>query len=146
MQLELELTTRGRMDTQITRLKENIEKQNKENDDIRARELASQESQKKLGRQLRDLREDFTTVQGKETDLVQRKADLEKQLEVSEVEVMTVKADLKLAMKRIEDLQVAISGDIDSETYSDPGEESSEDESERTVNITEDQSENESHA
>merc|ERR1712025_972808 len=40
--LELELTTRGRMDTQITRLKENIEKQNKENDDIRARELASQ--------------------------------------------------------------------------------------------------------
>merc|ERR1719225_2140890 len=52
--MELELTTKGRMDTQITRLKENIE-----NDDIRARELASQESQKKLGRQLRDLREDF---------------------------------------------------------------------------------------
>merc|ERR1719431_2047996 len=81
-----------------------------------------------LARQLRDLKEDYTTIQGKETELSQKKGDLEKQLEVAEVETMTVKSDLKLAMKRIEDLQVAISGDIDSESYSDHGSESSDEE------------------
>ena len=55
----------------------------------------------------------------------QRKNDLEKQLEVAEVESATVKNDLKLAMKRIEDLQTAITGELDSESYSDPGSDSS---------------------
>ena len=55
----------------------------------------------------------------------QKKNDTEKQLEVAEVEVATVKNDLKLAMKRIEDLQTAITGELDSESYSDAGSESS---------------------
>merc|ERR1712128_236363 len=131
--LELELTTRSRMDTQIARLKETIEKLNKEIDDMRLREQSSQEQQRKIARQLRDLKEDYTTVQGKETELSQKKGDLEKQLEVAEVETMTVKSDLKLAMKRIEDLQVAISGEIDSESYSDHGSESSDDEIHQTL-------------
>eukprot|EP00090_Calanus_glacialis_P009359 TRINITY_DN17730_c0_g1_i1.p1 TRINITY_DN17730_c0_g1~~TRINITY_DN17730_c0_g1_i1.p1 ORF type:complete len:2011 (+),score=520.24 TRINITY_DN17730_c0_g1_i1:123-6155(+) len=126
--LELELTTRNRMDTQIARLKETIEKLNKEIDDMRLRDQSSQEQQRKIARQLRDLKEDYTTIQGKETELSQKKGDLEKQLEVAEVETMTVKSDLKLAMKRIEDLQVAISGEIDSESYSDHGSESSDEE------------------
>ena len=119
--LELEITTKGRMDTQIGRLKETIERLNKEIDDIRIKEQSSQDQQKKLNRQLRELKEDYATLQGKEGDLVQKNGDLEKQIEVSDVEVMTLKSDLKLAMKRIEDLQVAISGDIDSESYSDQG-------------------------
>merc|ERR1719210_2494247 len=110
---------KGRMETQIGRLKETIERLNKEIDDIRIKEQSSQDHQKKLNRQLRDLKEDYATLQGKEGDLVQKNGDLEKQLEVSDVEVMTLKSDLKLAMKRIEDLQVAISGDIDSESFSD---------------------------
>lgn len=89
------------------------------------REQSSQESQKRMSRQLRELREDYTTVQGKEAELGQRKQDLEKQLEVAEVEAMTVRSDLKLAMKRIEDLQVAITGELDSESFSDPGSDSS---------------------
>ena len=55
----------------------------------------------------------------------QKKNDTEKQLEVAEVEAATVKNDLKLAMKRIEDLQTAITGELDSESYSDPGSDSS---------------------
>ena len=55
----------------------------------------------------------------------QKKNDMEKQLEVAEVEAATVKNDLKLAMKRIEDLQTAITGELDSESYSDPGSDSS---------------------
>merc|ERR1719189_590453 len=103
--LELEVTTKGRMDTQIGRLKETIERLNKEIDDIRIKEQSSQDQQKKLNRQLRELKEDYATLQGKEGDLVQKNGDLEKQIEVSDVEVMTLKSDLKLAMKRIEDLQ-----------------------------------------
>merc|ERR1719322_2278556 len=117
--LELEVTTKGRMETQVGRLKETIERLNKEIDDLRIKEQSSQDQQKKLGRQLRDLKEDYATLQGKESDLMQKNGDLEKQIEVSDVEVMTLKSDLKLAMKRIEDLQVAISGDIDSESFSD---------------------------
>merc|ERR1719410_2975739 len=119
--LELEVTTKGRMETQIGRLKETIERLNKEIEDIRIKEQSSQDQQKKMGRQLRDLKEDYATLQGKESDLLQKNGDLEKQMEVSDVEVLTLKSDLKLAMKRIEDLQVAISGDIDSESYSDQG-------------------------
>merc|ERR1712227_951619 len=117
--LELEVTTKGRMETQVGRLKETIERLNKEVDDIRIKEQSSQDQQKKMGRRLRDLKEDYATLQGKESDLMQKNGDLEKQIEVSDVEVMTLKSDLKLAMKRIEDLQVAISGDIDSESFSD---------------------------
>ena len=58
-------------------------------------------------------------------ELSQKKGDVEKQLEVAEVEAITVKNELKLAMKRIEDLQIAITGELDSETYSDPGSDSS---------------------
>merc|ERR1712079_298088 len=117
--LELEVTTKGRMETQVGRLKETIERLNKEIEDIRIKEQSSQDQQKKMGRQLRDLKEDYAALQGKESDLLQKNGDLEKQIEVSDVEVLTLKGDLKLAMKRIEDLQVAISGDIDSESFSD---------------------------
>merc|ERR1712025_538669 len=117
--LELEVTTKGRMETQVGRLKETIERLNKEVEEIRIKEQSSQDQQKKLGRQLRDLKEDYATLQGKESDLHQKNGDLEKQIDLSDVEVNTLKGDLKLAMKRIEDLQVAISGDIDSESFSD---------------------------
>merc|ERR1712038_2159857 len=70
--LELELTTKGRMETQVGRLKESIERLNKEIDDIRIKEQSSQDHQKKLNRQLRELKEDYATLQGKEGDLVQK--------------------------------------------------------------------------
>jgi len=148
--LELELTTRGRLDTQIARLKEQIEKLTREVDDGRLREQSSQESQKKLARQLRELREDHTTLQGKEAELHQKKGDVEKQLEVAEVEANTMKLDLKLAMKRIEDLQVAISGELDSESFSDPGSDSSDEDlsppSRRDVTLRKDDEVDESQA
>ena len=51
--LELERTTKTRMDTQIMRQKELIEKMNREMDDLRLREGTSQEDVKKVSRQLR---------------------------------------------------------------------------------------------
>ena len=51
-------------------------------------------------------------------DTNSKKLELEKQLELAEAETVTCKNDLKLAMKRIEDLQVAMTGDIDSDSDS----------------------------
>ena len=51
--LELEKTTKNRMDTQIMRQKELIEKMNREMDDLRLREGTSQDDAKKVSRQLR---------------------------------------------------------------------------------------------
>lgn len=127
--LELEQTTRGRLETQISRLKEGIEKLNSESDQLRVKEQTSQEGTKKVSRQLRDLKEDYTNLQTKETEMTQKKSDLEKQLEISEGETVTAKNELKLAMKRIEDLQIAIAGEIDTdETNSEDNSESSDEE------------------
>eukprot|EP00088_Acartia_fossae_P001819 TRINITY_DN10714_c0_g1_i11.p1 TRINITY_DN10714_c0_g1~~TRINITY_DN10714_c0_g1_i11.p1 ORF type:complete len:874 (-),score=289.41 TRINITY_DN10714_c0_g1_i11:179-2485(-) len=112
--LELEITSKTRLETQIARLKEQIEKLSRDNDDLRLKEQSSAESQRKLSRQLRDVKEEFATLQVKETELSQKKFDLEKQLEVSEAETLTVKSDLKLAQKRIEDLSTALAGELDS--------------------------------
>ena len=78
--LELEQTTRGRMETQINRLKEAIEKLNSECDLLRSKELSSQELARKLQRQLRDLKEEQATAQQRETDAHSKKHELEKQL------------------------------------------------------------------
>jgi len=123
--LELEKTTKGRMETQIYRQKEVIEKMTREMDDLRMKEQNSQDDQKKLARQLRDVREELSTVHGKEVEISHKKSDLEKQLEVAEAETLTVRNELKTAQKRIEDLQVAISGEIDSDTISDQDSDSS---------------------
>ena len=128
--LELEKTTKGRMETQIYRQKEVIEKMTRQMDDLRMKEQNSQDDQKKIARQLRwvtwqlrehlkyfhftyrDLREELSTVQGKEVELGHKKSDLEKQLEVAGAETLTVRNNLKTALKRIEDLQVPISREI----------------------------------
>ena len=85
---------------------------------FRNKELASQDMARKLQRQLRDLREDYATAQQKETESNSKKNELEKQLELAEAETVMAKNDLKLAMKRIEDLQTAINVELDSESDS----------------------------
>ena len=80
-----------------------------------------------MERKLRDLREDHVTLQSRENDLIQKKSDMEKQVEVSQAEVLTVRNDLKLAMKRIEDLQLAIAEEIGSDEGSEDSEDSEDD-------------------
>jgi len=116
--LELELTQRARMDNQILRLKETCEKLRHEGEQVRLKESSSQDESRKLQRQLRDLKETYATLQQKETESHSKKNDLEKKLEVSEAETVTARNDLKLALKRIEDLQTAINGELDSESDS----------------------------
>ncbi|XP_047480354.1 microtubule-associated protein futsch-like isoform X4 [Penaeus chinensis] len=110
--LELEQTTRQRLESQIGRLKDQIERLSSECDAARLKESQAQDQSKRLGRQLREAKEDLSTLQQRHTDAVNKKNELEKQLELSDSEVITLKSDLKLAFKRIEDLQQAIQGDI----------------------------------
>ena len=114
--LDLEHTTRGRMETQINRLKEGIEKLNSDCDHLRNKEQTAQEEVRKLQRHLRDSKEGYAQLQQKETEVNSKKNELEKQLEIAEAETVTAKNDLKLALKRIEDLQTAINGELDSES------------------------------
>lgn len=114
--LELEQTTRGRMETQINRLKEAIEKLNHDCEGLRVKETVAQDQARKLQRQLRDLKEDYASITQKEIEVNSKKNEFEKLLELAEAETVTSKNDLKLALKRIEDLQTAINGELDSES------------------------------
>merc|ERR1712029_1014656 len=116
--LDLELTQRARLDNQILRLKETCEKLRHEGEQVRVKESSSQDESRKLQRQLRDLKETYATLQQKETEAHSKKNDLEKKLELAEAETVTARNDLKLALKRIEDLQTAINGELDSESDS----------------------------
>lgn len=49
----------------------------------------------------------------KESEVIIKKRELEKRYEALETECTTARADLKLAVKRIEDLQSAIQGDLE---------------------------------
>merc|ERR1711953_357033 len=114
--LELEQTTRGRMDTQISRLKEAIDKLNGDCESLRGKECGAQDNARKLQRQLRDLKEEYASLQQKEIEVNAKKNEFEKLLELAEAETVTARNDLKLALKRIEDLQTAINGELDSES------------------------------
>jgi len=81
---------RTRMESQINRLKEAIEKVNIECDLLQSKELVAQDISRKLQRQLRELREDYATVQQKETEANAKKNELEKQLELAEAEIVLV--------------------------------------------------------
>jgi len=111
--LELEQTSKGRLETQIGRLKEVIDGLNKDNENLRSREKGSNDELKKANKSLREVREGLAALQGKDSEYVQKKLDFEKQLELSEAETIAVRNELKIAQRRIEDLQVAIQGDMD---------------------------------
>jgi len=94
-----------------------------------AKEATSQDELRKLQRHLRELKEAYTAIQLKETESNSKKIEFEKKLELSEAETVTARNDLKLALKRIDDLQAAINGELDSDDSNSDGEsDSSEDE------------------
>ena len=68
--------------------------------------------------QLRKMREDCISLQVKEMAISEKKSILEKQLEISEVETITVQTQLQLANERIEDLHSFLNSDTDSDCSS----------------------------
>ena len=111
-----------------------LEKGNQEVDSLRNREQLSQESSKRIQRQLRDAREEIINWEQRDADtsqqvcprwietslmqcfnviILQVREQLQR-IELMESENATLVKDLSLALRRIEDLQVAMQGDMDS--------------------------------
>lgn len=69
----------------------------------------------------RELRDEYVATSARESESLQKRKELEKKVEACEAETSAAKADLKLAMKRIDDLQSAIQGELE-DTMSDHSE------------------------
>ncbi|XP_037808440.1 unconventional myosin-XVIIIa isoform X5 [Lucilia sericata] len=112
--LELEQATRARLEVQVNRHKEALERLQNEVTQAKVRELQAQDALKKSQKSLRELREEFHVVSGREQESVTKRKDLEKKIEQVESESSALKNDLRLALQRIADLQQAMEeGDED---------------------------------
>lgn len=99
--------------TQIARLKENVEKLQSETALLRTKEQSAQDAARRLQRSLREAREEAASASAREQEATRARRDLEKALEAAEAETKVVKDDLRLALQRIDDLQSAIQGELD---------------------------------
>jgi chromosome segregation ATPase len=108
------------MEAMITKLKEQVEALTQDLENSRLREQTAQEAQKRAVRQLRDAQDEYATLQLRETEALSKKEGLEQQLDQYETENLTLKSDLTLALKRIEDLQAAMQ-DVQDDSDSDLG-------------------------
>ncbi|XP_039444076.1 unconventional myosin-XVIIIa isoform X2 [Culex pipiens pallens] len=106
--LEFEQATRARMEIQLNRHKDSLEKAQSEISQTRTKEMHAQEALKKAQKTIRELREELHLVANKEQESLTKRKDLEKRLECVEAEAASARADLRLALQRIADLQQAM--------------------------------------
>ncbi|XP_062393325.1 unconventional myosin-XVIIIa [Sardina pilchardus] len=117
--LEYERTQIKRLEGLVTRLKENLEKVVEERDHRVAGENREKEQNKRMQRQVRDLKEEMAELSKKEGEASRKKHELEMDIESLEAANQSLQADLKLAFKRIGDLQAAIEDDMASDDNDD---------------------------
>ncbi|XP_043386968.1 unconventional myosin-XVIIIa isoform X23 [Chelonia mydas] len=117
--LEFERTQVKRLESLASRLKENMEKLTEERDQRAAAENREKEQNKRLQRQLRDTKEEMGELAKKETEASRKKHELEMDLESLEAANQSLQSDLKLAFKRIGDLQAAIEDEMESDDNED---------------------------
>uniref|UniRef100_A0A8P0P9E6 Unconventional myosin-XVIIIa n=1 Tax=Canis lupus familiaris TaxID=9615 RepID=A0A8P0P9E6_CANLF len=116
--LEFERTQVKRLESLASRLKENMEKLTEERDQRTAAENREKEQNKRLQRQLRDTKEEMGELARKEAEASRKKHEL-MDLESLEAANQSLQADLKLAFKRIGDLQAAIEDEMESDENED---------------------------
>lgn len=117
--LEFERTQVKRLESTASRLKENMEKLTEERDQRAAAENREKEQNKRLQRQLRDTKEEMSELARKEAEASRKRHELEMDLESLEAANQSLQADLKLAFKRIGDLQAAIEDEMESDENED---------------------------
>lgn len=98
----------------MSRLKEMLEKSTQELESVRNKEQLSQEATKRLQRQLREIREELNSSEHRDADREQEARELQQRIELLETENATLVKDLSLAVRRIEDLQAVMQGELDS--------------------------------
>uniref|UniRef100_A0AAY4CZ89 Uncharacterized protein n=1 Tax=Denticeps clupeoides TaxID=299321 RepID=A0AAY4CZ89_9TELE len=117
--LEYERTQIKRLESVVARLKENLEKMTEERDLRVASENREKEQNKRMQRQIRDMKEEMTELSKKEAEASRKKHELDMDIESLEAANQSLQADLKLAFKRIGDLQAAIEDEMESDDNDD---------------------------
>ncbi|XP_077421503.1 myosin-XVIIIa isoform X2 [Vanacampus margaritifer] len=117
--LEFEKTQVKRLESLVARLKENLEKLTEERDQRSSSEIREKEQSKRLQRQIRDMKEEMGELAKKEGEASRKKHELEMDIESLEAANQSLQADLKLAFKRIGDLQAAIEDEMESDDNED---------------------------
>ncbi|XP_039986413.1 unconventional myosin-XVIIIa isoform X3 [Xiphias gladius] len=117
--LEFEKTQVKRLESLVARLKENVEKLMEERDQRSSSENREKEQNKRLQRQIRDIKEEMGELAKKEAEASRKKHELEMDIESLEAANQSLQADLKLAFKRIGDLQAAIEDEMESDDNED---------------------------
>ncbi|XP_038550147.1 unconventional myosin-XVIIIa isoform X3 [Micropterus salmoides] len=117
--LEFEKTQVKRLETLVARIKENVEKLTEERDQRSSSENREKEQNKRLQRQIRDIKEEMGELAKKEAEASRKKHELEMDIESLEAANQSLQADLKLAFKRIGDLQAAIEDEMESDDNED---------------------------
>uniref|UniRef100_A0A8C7SUQ5 Myosin XVIIIAa n=1 Tax=Oncorhynchus mykiss TaxID=8022 RepID=A0A8C7SUQ5_ONCMY len=110
--LEYERTQIKRLESLTGRLKENLEKMTEERDHRGNGENREKEQNKRIQRQMRDIKEEMAELSKKEAEASRKKHELEMDIESLEAANQSLQADLKLAFKRIGDLQAAIEDEM----------------------------------
>ncbi|XP_057677598.1 unconventional myosin-XVIIIa-like isoform X4 [Corythoichthys intestinalis] len=117
--LEYERTQIKRLESLVGRLKENLEKMSEEKNQHIAAEDREKEQNKRMQRQIRDMKEEMADVSKKEAEASRKKHELEMDIESLEAANQSLQVDLKLAFKRIADLQAAIEDEMESDDNDD---------------------------
>ncbi|XP_061607205.1 unconventional myosin-XVIIIa-like isoform X5 [Phyllopteryx taeniolatus] len=117
--LEYERTQLKRLESLVGRLKENLEKTSDDRNQHIAAENREKEQNKRMQRQIRDIKEEMADVSKKEVEASRKKHELEMDIESLEAANQSLQVDLKLAFKRIGDLQAAIEDEMESDDNDD---------------------------
>ncbi|XP_056140600.1 unconventional myosin-XVIIIa-like [Lampris incognitus] len=117
--LEYERTQMKRIESLVGRLKENLEKMTEERNQHRVAEDREKDQNKRMQRQIRDMKEEMGELSKKETEASRKKHELEMDIESLEAANQSLQVDLKLAFKRIGDLQSAIEDEMESDDNDD---------------------------
>nr|XP_033952988.1 unconventional myosin-XVIIIa isoform X7 [Pseudochaenichthys georgianus] len=117
--LDFEKTQVKRLESLVARLKENLEKLTEERDQRSSGEIREKEQNKRLQRQIRDNKEETSELAKKESEASRKKHELEMDIESLEAANQSLQSDLKLAFKRIGDLQAAIEDEMESDDNED---------------------------
>ncbi|XP_015247579.1 PREDICTED: unconventional myosin-XVIIIa-like isoform X5 [Cyprinodon variegatus] len=117
--LEYEKTQIKRLESLVGRLKENLEKVTEEKNQRITAETREKEQNKRMQRQMRDMKEEMAELSKKEGEASRKKHELEMDIESLEAANQSLQVDLKLAFKRIGDLQAAIEDEMESDDNED---------------------------
>ncbi|XP_050667390.1 unconventional myosin-XVIIIa isoform X4 [Leptidea sinapis] len=112
--LELEATSRARLESQVSRLRDAHEQLANELAAARAREHQASDDLRKLTRQIRELKEENASVNVKLSEALRAKSAAESAAASAASEASAARDEARLAARRVAALQEAIAGELSS--------------------------------